>query len=78
MSVPPATIPSSTNERVKMSTATQTEIPCDWHEICGESIIVDSDELWYYEDGWMCAECEYEFADFSDGFPMSLEYDEGE
>ena len=59
-----------------MSTTTTTEIACDFYEICGDSNTVESDELFYYVDGWMCPECEYEYADHSDEFPLSWEYDE--
>jgi len=61
-----------------MSTQTTHEIACDLYEICGSTILVESDELDFY-DGYMCPECYDQSEDYiwDDSFPMSLEYDEG-
>ena len=60
-----------------MPTTPQTEIACELYEICGQTIYVEDSELWYFEDGWYCPECDDAMSDYGYGFPMSLEYDEG-
>jgi hypothetical protein len=52
------------------------EMACLYFEICGSSI--PEDEYDEYGDEWVCPECCSQDGQWSDSFPMYLEYDEGE
>jgi len=69
-----------------MTNQTIFEVACLYYEICGASQTFYSEEEYdIYGDDYVCPECYdqqemgmYGWADSSDSFPMSLEYDEGE
>jgi len=56
------------------------EVGCLYYEVCGTSETFYSQEEYdIYGDDYVCPECQDSVAEYySDSFPMSLEYDEGE